>query len=157
MSRYEDRLNDYKRRQNADQLTFHHINELIAAHGKMHNQWLYTNIDRWNQDPVHTPVYYLNEEWMYELEEEQQAVHNDSGELIPGWLANENIQTWFEFATFEDVIDVLKDSGHPVSIPMVIMGLKHYYEYDAFLDYDQAEAIIRFRNVLQALITSKNE
>ncbi|MFD1886085.1 DUF7716 domain-containing protein [Paenibacillus wenxiniae] len=148
MSRYEDRLNDDKRRQQADRLTFHTLEELVAMCGKLHNNWLYTNVDQWNQDPLHTPVYYFNEDWQEDQLADEQAVENDRGDIIPNDLADAGLRSWFEMATFEDVVEVLHDAGEPVILPMIVIALKYYHEYDAFLDYEDVEARLQLHDVL---------
>lgn len=149
MSRYEDRLHDYNRRRNADCLQFHTLEELVAICGQLHNQWLHTNVDQWNRDPLHTPVYYFNEDWLYDQLDANQATELPNGDIIPNDLLDKHLQTWFELATFEDVIDVLHQAEQPVTLPMIVIALKYYYEYDAFLDYDQVEAQLRLHSVLQ--------
>ncbi|ANF96118.1 DUF7716 domain-containing protein [Paenibacillus bovis] len=155
MSRYEDRMADYKRRSRPDSMTFAHLQELVAIHGQLHNEWLYTNVDYWEEDPLHTPVYYFSEEWLWEQEEQGLAVQNDREDLLPAGLANTGIQTWLELATFEDIIDVLRQAKQPVSLTMNVMALKHYYKYDAFLDYDQAASRIQIIQVLQQVAEHK--
>ncbi len=149
MSRYEDRLNDYKRRQHADHLTFHTLDELVAMCGKLHNNWLYTNVDQWNQNPLHTPVYYFNEDWLQDQLEEEQAIENERGDIFPNELADAGLQSWFEMATFEDVVEVLHDAEQPVTLPMIVIALKYYHEYDAFLDYEDMEARLQLYDVMK--------
>ncbi len=149
MSRYEDRLNDYNRRQHADKLIFHTLGELVAMCGKLHNTWLYTNVDKWEQDPLHTPIYYFNEEWLEDQLAEGQATENERGDIVTHELRDAGLQSWFEMATFEDVVEVLHDAGEPVILPMIVIALKYYYEYDAFLDYDDVEARLQLHDVLK--------
>jgi len=156
MSRYEDRLNDYNRRRTEDRLTFATLDQLVAMHGQLHNNWLYTNVDQWEQEPLNTPVYYFNEDWLADQEAEEQATENERGDIIPNDLLQEGLQTWFEFATFEDVIDVLHDAEQPVTLPMIAIALKYYYEYDAFLDYEDVVARLQLHDVLKK-VSDDNE
>ncbi|WP_458119646.1 DUF7716 domain-containing protein [Paenibacillus sp. Z6-24] len=155
MSRYEDRMADYNRRTRPDALTFRHLAELVVRNGQLHNEWLYTNVGRWDEDPLNTPIYYFSEEWLWDQEEQGLAVHNDREDLIPAELADEGIQTWYELATLEDVIDVLKQAGQPVSLTIIVMALKYYHAYDAFLDYDQAVSRIAAVHALHQVAEQK--
>ncbi|WP_322903183.1 DUF7716 domain-containing protein [Paenibacillus sp. SGZ-1009] len=157
MSRYEDRLNDYNHLQHADRLTFATLDQLVAMCGKLHNNWLYTNVQHWEHDPLHTPVYYFDEDWLAEQEAQGQATENERGDIVPNDLLEAGVQTWFEMATFEDVIDVLYEAEQPVTLPMIVIALKYYYEYDAFLDYDDVEARLQLHSVLKQVNEAQSE
>jgi len=155
MSRYEDRMADYNRRTRPDSMTFGNLQELVAMHGQLHNEWLYTDVERWNEDPLHTPIYYFSEEWLGEQEEQGLTVQNDREDILPARFAEQGVQTWLELATFEDVIDVLKQAKQRISLTMIVMALKYYYEYDAFLDYDQVASRIQAIDVLHQVAEHK--
>ncbi|WP_342425912.1 hypothetical protein [Paenibacillus sp. FSL L8-0502] len=141
MSRYETRLEDYRRRERPSYRVFEGLQELVRSVGQLYNNWLYVNVDQWDQDPVHTPIYYWDEHWLEECAEEGTAVTNEHDESIPKWVPDRQVQTWFELATFESVVEVLKAAGQPVTLQMVIIAVKYYDKHDAYLDYEEVKAV----------------
>ncbi|MGM1019739.1 MAG: DUF7716 domain-containing protein [Bacillota bacterium] len=148
MSRYERRLADYRRRERPSYRVFEGLQELVRSVGQLHNNWLYVNVDQWDQDPVHTPVYYFDEYWLDECAEAGTAVTNEQDEHIPVWMADRQVQTWLELATFEGIVDVLKDTGQPVTLQMVIIAVKYYDKHDAYLNYEEVKAVTDLWSVL---------
>ncbi|MEK4731486.1 DUF7716 domain-containing protein [Paenibacillus sp. SEL3] len=148
MSRYETRLEDYRRRERPSYRVFEGLQELVHSVGQLHNNWLYVNVDQWDQDPVHTPIYYWDEHWLEECAEEGTAVTNEHDESIPKWVPDRQVQTWFELATFESIVEVLKAAGQPVTLQMVIIAVKYYDKHDAYLDYEEVKAVTDLWSVL---------
>jgi len=148
MSRYETRLEDYRRRERPSYRVFEGLQELVRSVGQLHNNWLYVNVDQWGQDPVHTPVYYWDEHWLEECAEEGTAVTSEQNESIPRWVPDRQVQTWFELATFESIVEVLKAAGQPVTLQMVIIAVKYYDKRDTFLDYEEVKAVTDLWSVL---------
>ncbi|MDY7990750.1 hypothetical protein UY286_08285 [Paenibacillus polymyxa] len=150
MSRYETRLEDYRRRERPSYRVFEGLQELVRSVGQLHNNWLYVNVDQWDQDPVHTPIYYWDEHWLEECAEEGTVVTNEQDEYIniPKWVPDRQVQTWFELATFESIVEVLKAAGQPVTLQMVIIAVKYYDKRDAFLDYEEVKAVTDLWSVL---------
>ncbi|QYK66613.1 hypothetical protein [Paenibacillus sp. S02] len=83
-----------------------------------------------------------------ECAEEGTAVTNEQDEYIPKWVPDRQVQTWFELATFESIVEVLKAAGQPVTLQMVIMAVKYYDKRDAFLDYEEVKAVTDLWSVL---------
>ncbi|URJ52614.1 hypothetical protein [Paenibacillus polymyxa] len=148
MSRYETRLEDYRRRESPSYRVFEGLQELVRSVGQLHNNWLYVNVDQWDQDPVHTPIYYWDEHWLEECAEEGAVVTNEQDEYIPKWVLDRQVQTWFELATFESIVEVLKAAGQPVTLQMVTIAVKYYDKRDAFLDYEEVKAVTDLWSVL---------
>ncbi|WP_025685091.1 DUF7716 domain-containing protein [Paenibacillus maysiensis] len=148
MSRYERRLADYLRRERPSYRVFEGLQELVRSVGQLDNNWLYVNVDQWDQDPVHTPIYYFDEHWLDECAEADTAVTNEQDEHIPVWMTDRQVQTWLELATFEGIVDVLKDTGQPVTLQMVIIAVKYYDKHDAYLDYEEVKAVTDLWSVL---------
>ncbi|WP_149094935.1 DUF7716 domain-containing protein [Paenibacillus terrae] len=148
MSRYEQRLADYRRRERPSYRMFEGLQELVRSMGQLHNDWLYVNVDQWDQDPVHTPIYYFDEHWLDECAEADTAVTNEQDEHIHVWMTDRQVQTWLELATFEGIVDVLKDTGQPVTLQMVIIAVKYYDKHDAYLDYEEVKAVTNLWSVL---------
>ncbi|KAF6582073.1 MULTISPECIES: DUF7716 domain-containing protein [Paenibacillus] len=148
MSRYETRLEDYRRRERPSYCVFEGLQELVRSVGQLHNNWLYVNVDQWDQDPVQTPIYYLDEHWLEECAEDGTAATNEQDEYIPLWISDRQVQTWFELATFESIVEVLKAARQPVTIQMVIVAVKYYEQHDAYLDYEEVKAVTDLWSVL---------
>ena len=47
MSRYEQRLEDYRRRERPSYRIFEGLQKLVRSVGQLHNNWLYVNVDQW--------------------------------------------------------------------------------------------------------------
>ncbi|TQR98639.1 DUF7716 domain-containing protein [Paenibacillus ottowii] len=148
MSRYETRLKDYLRRERPSYRIFEGLQELVRSVGQLHNNRLYVNVAQWDQDPVHIPIYYLDEHWLEECAEDGTVATNEQDEHIPVWISDRQVQTWFELATFESIVEVLKDTGQPVTLQMVIMAVKYYEKHDTYLDYEEVKAVIDLWSVL---------
>lgn len=121
---------------------FNHFLELLPLLGKIENQWLYLNSSKWDQNPLTTPIYYFNEDWLEELEYQGGTISNARQDVLPDWVDDREIQTWLELATFEDIIDILSRANQPLTPEMMIIGINYYYEYDAFLEYEDVVARI---------------
>ncbi|MGW8441077.1 DUF7716 domain-containing protein [Paenibacillus sp. S33] len=148
MSRYETRLEDYRRKERPSYRVFEGLQELVRSVGQLHNNWLYVNVDQWDQEPVHTPIYYWDEHWLEECAEEGAVVTNEQDEYIPKWVLDRQVQTWFELATFESIVEVLKAAGQPVTLQMVTIAVKYYDKRDAFLDNEEVKAVTDLWSVL---------
>lgn len=121
---------------------FDHFVELLPVMNKIENQWLYLNIKKWENNPLTTPIYYFNEDWLNELEYEGGTITNARDDIFPNWVDDHHIQTWLELATFEDIIDILQNTGKTATPEMMVIAINYYYEYDAFLEYDEVVARI---------------
>ncbi|MFK4301775.1 MULTISPECIES: hypothetical protein [unclassified Paenibacillus] len=80
------------------------------------NEWVFTNLERFQSNPVNTTYYIIPEEELWELEDAGLTVTNHRDESIPASLPDHHAQTWLEIATVQDVIEVLPQrqrAGHP--------------------------------------------
>lgn len=119
---------------------FDHFVELLPVMNKIENQWLYLNVKKWESNPLTTPIYYFNEDWLNELEYQGGTITNARADIFPDWVDDQHIQTWLELATFEDIIDILHNTGKTPTPEMMVIAINYYYEYDAFLEYDDVLA-----------------
>ncbi|WP_226002562.1 hypothetical protein [Paenibacillus sp. BJ-4] len=98
------------------------------------NEWIFTNLDRFQSNPIDNAYYIIPEEELWELEDAGLTVTNHLDESIPAALPDHHVQTWLEVATVQDVIEVLHRSGSKPSLQRIAQGLQYYYEYDAFME-----------------------
>ncbi|WP_149096470.1 DUF7716 domain-containing protein [Paenibacillus terrae] len=115
--------------------TFDNLEALVRAVSQTDmNEWVFTNLEHFQSNPVDATYYIIPEEELWELEDAGLTVTNHRDENIPASLPDHHAQTWLEIATVQDVIEVLRRSGNEPDIHRIAQGLQYYHEYDAFME-----------------------
>lgn len=116
-------------------LTFNSLEELVHTLDQQEiNEWVYTNLERFRQDPVNNDFYIIPEEDLWELEGAGQTVKNHRDEDIPAAWPDHKVQAWLEAATVQDVLHVLRRRGSEPDLPLIAKALQFYHEQDAFME-----------------------
>lgn len=98
------------------------------------NDWIYTNLEKWEQQPDQAVFYYITEEEIDVLEEEDGTVENTVGEPIPRSLEQENIETWLDVQTLQAISQIIQKNIKALDHVILIKAVNHYREYDDFME-----------------------
>lgn len=96
------------------------LTSLIHDIHKLHwEAWLYCDSKKWNENPLKTPFYYLEEAEVAERNEETG---------LPIQFENTTIKHFFEVETFRDIVSVFL-ANH---IKKLSEAIQYYDEFDCF-------------------------
>jgi len=113
---------------------FQGLNALIdKTVGKEINGWIWVNLDQLNQNAIEAEYYLIDDEYLWELDEDE-VYENEQGDELPLSLKDKNLKSWLEIPMIEDVISYLKHNTPKPNIELIEKALKYYFENDAFLD-----------------------
>lgn len=98
------------------------------------NDWVYTNQDKWENEPEKAVFYLISEDEIDDLEEDEKTVENSAGELIPKALEKENVETWIDVQTLQAIFDVIQKKVNAPDDATLIRAINHYREYDDFME-----------------------
>ena len=98
------------------------------------NDWVYTNLDKWEEEPRNAIFYLISEEEIDDLEEDDKTVENSAGELIPKSLEKENVETWLDVQTLQAIFEVIQKKVTAPDNDILIRAINHYREYDDFME-----------------------
>ncbi|QSW91150.1 MULTISPECIES: hypothetical protein [Flavobacterium] len=112
---------------------FNNLQSLVNdVESNKRNEWLYINPKEWLNNPEGTRFFYIEEEYIWDLEEEGLYVENEAGDSIPKEFENEGLEIWIESQTFDDIIKYAKNKNLNVTLNELILAINYYLEYDAF-------------------------
>ena len=98
------------------------------------NDWVYTNLDKWEEEPEKAIFYLISEDEIDDLEEDDKTVENSAGELIPKSLEKENVETWLDVQTLQAIFEVIQKKVNAPDNDILIRAINHYREYDDFME-----------------------
>jgi hypothetical protein len=98
------------------------------------NDWVYTNLDKWEEEPEKAIFYLISEDEIDDLEEDDKTVENSAGELIPKSLEKENVETWLDVQTLQAIFEVIQKKVKAPDSDILIRAINHYREYDDFME-----------------------
>lgn len=98
------------------------------------NDWVYTNLDKWEEEPEKAIFYLISEDEIDDLEEDDKTVENSAGELIPNSLEKENVETWLDVQTLQAIFEVIQKKVKAPDSDILIRAINHYREYDDFME-----------------------
>ncbi|UVH52370.1 hypothetical protein P0D91_01200 [Pseudomonas sp. CBSPBW29] len=98
------------------------------------NDWIYTNLEKWEQRPDQAVFYHITEEEIDVLEEEYGTVENTVGEPIPRSLEQEDIETWLDVQTLQAISQIIQKNIEVLDQGILIKAVNHYREYDDFME-----------------------
>lgn len=105
-----------------------------VVHSISENDWVYTNLESWEQQPESSVFYLISEDEIDELDDNNQTVENTSGEVIPKSLERENIETWLDIQTLQAISQVIQKSVKTPDSTLLIQAINHYGEQDDFME-----------------------
>lgn len=105
-----------------------------VVHSISENDWVYTNLESWEQQPESSVFYLISEDEIDELDDNNQTVENTSGEVIPKSLERENIETWLDIQTLQAISQVIQKSVKTPDSTLLIQAINHYREQDDFME-----------------------
>lgn len=90
-------------------------------------EWVYANLDIWQKDPKNCPLYYITDDYIGDLEDDQ--VYLDDNDLeMPISVQNLNL---YSFLTVGDISHIYHKNNQ--NIDKTIQEISHYREFDDFL------------------------
>lgn len=98
------------------------------------NDWIYTNLDEWEQQPENAVFYLITEDEIDDLEEDDKTVENSAGETIPKSLEKENVETWVDVQTLQAISQIIHKKIKTPDSAILIQAINHYREYDDFME-----------------------
>lgn len=98
------------------------------------NDWIYTNLDEWQDEPEKSVFYLITEDEIDDLEEDDKTVENSAGELIPKSLEKENVETWLDVQTLQAIFEVIQKKVKAPANDILIRAINHYRENDDFME-----------------------
>ncbi|MDL2188868.1 hypothetical protein P5706_32305 [Pseudomonas sp. ChxA] len=98
------------------------------------NDWVYTNLEKWEAHPESAIFYLISEDEIDDLEEEDKTVENSAGELIPKSLAKENVETWLDAQTLLAIFEIIQKKVKAPDDDILIRAINHYREFDDFME-----------------------
>lgn len=105
-----------------------------VVHAISENDWVYTNLESWEQQPESSVFYLISEDEIDELDDNNQTVENTSGEVIPKSLERENIETWLDIQTLQAISQVIQKSVKTPDSTLLIQAINQYREQDDFME-----------------------
>ncbi|OAE12175.1 hypothetical protein AZH11_15520 [Pseudomonas simiae] len=111
------------------------INNLFSTvNSHTDNDWVYTNLDKWEEEPEKAIFYLISEDEIDDLEDDDKTVENSAGELIPKSLEKENVETWLDVQTLQAIFEVIQKKVKAPDSDILIQAINHYREYDDFME-----------------------
>lgn len=93
------------------------------------NEWIYTNIKKWNNNPESAVFYYIPWDYLQELDDEDIYLDNEDLEM-PKSLESKSLRGWMvvcDLALFYQ-----KQQEHEKTLQWVIAEINYYREYDTY-------------------------
>ncbi len=114
---------------------FNSIRELaLFTLSSTENEWIYTNIDKWNSRPKECAFWVIQESEVDALPDDE-VYESAGGPFLPKELKNENLWPWMTQDVLAGVLLNLKvidvDSCDDA---FLIKGINYYREFDDFLE-----------------------
>jgi hypothetical protein len=97
------------------------------------NEWVYANIELWNESPQKCEYFIISEEETDEMPDEE-VYESDAGPYLPISLQHLNLYPWMELATLKGVVENLKMAKKGFDEKKFILGINYYRENDDFMD-----------------------
>lgn len=105
------------------------------------NCWIYTNLDEWRKSPNSAKFFFIDEDEVNDLADDEVYETKDGG-YLPLTLRELDLYPWFESGTLVGVIENASIPHEPSQkeIERFVLAANHYREYDDFYDYPQTSA-----------------
>lgn len=98
------------------------------------NDWVYTNLEKWEEQPETAVFYLISEDEIDNLEEDDKTVENSAGETIPKTLEKENVETWLDVQTLQAISQILQKKIKSPDNAILIKAINYYRENDDFME-----------------------
>lgn len=106
------------------------IDELIACLSLLEQgEWIYVNIDSWNNNPENTEFYYISWDYIQSLDDEEIYLDEEDMEM-PLIVKELNLKGWMLVSSLSYISENKLSSGHDNR--WFIDEINHYREYDTF-------------------------
>lgn len=108
--------------------TFESIIELIdKINSLVAEEWIYTNIKKWKSSPKEVKFYYIPEEYLNDLDDDEVYLDEDDLEM-PITVQGLGLQGWMLVGNIQYIANRITDND----INEFIDQVNHYREYDDF-------------------------
>lgn len=107
---------------------FNSLSELLNnIHHLNHNEWIYTNLDLWYNNPNDCAFYYISDEYINDLSDDEIYL-DDEGLEMPILVQEFNLRT---FLMVGNIWHIYHKNDN--DIQKTINEINHYREFDDFL------------------------
>lgn len=107
---------------------FNSLSELLnSLHHLDNNEWIYTNLDLWYQNPNDCIFYYITDDYINNLNDDEVYL-DDEGLEMPIAVQSLNLRS---FLTVGDIVYIYHKNDN--NIDKTIDEINHYREFDDFL------------------------
>ena len=105
------------------------------------NCWIYTNISTWNNSPSSAKFFFIDEDEVYDMADDE-VYETENGGYLPLSLRELDLYPWFESGTLVGVIENASITQAPGQneVDRFIFAANYYREYDDFYDYPDTSA-----------------
>jgi hypothetical protein len=108
------------------------IQQLVKTLPQMESeQWIFTNVNKWNSTPEDCVFYYLPWDYMQTLDDDE-VCENDDGAEIPVQLKDENLKEWMLVGSLKQIARSVNQKN--VELNDFVQRINHYREFDTFKD-----------------------
>lgn len=92
-----------------------------------HREWIYADIDIWNKNPKNCPLYYITDDYINNLDDDEIYINDDELEM-PISTKNLNLSN---FMIVSDIFHIYIKNNN--KIDDTIKEINHYRQFDDFL------------------------
>ena len=110
---------------------FRSLEELVKTfQAESQEEWIYTNMEKWNNSSQSNEFYIITEEEIDELADDE-VYESESGAFLPKGLEDQDLYPWLLTSTLEGILLNLS-GGKNAPLEKIRGAIKFYRENDTF-------------------------
>ncbi|MFI8618593.1 hypothetical protein ACIGHN_24125 [Acidovorax sp. NPDC077693] len=105
--------------------------ECVASAGE--NEWIYTNIEAWHNNPQHCEFYFISEDEVEEMADDE-VYESEAGPYLPASVKNLDLYPWMQIDVLKGVLENAGINNEHFDDNNFVKAINYYRENDDFMD-----------------------